>query len=70
MCLLYFSAPSHAIIGYDCGTSNLNITTVSLLEVGECDIPIRDIKEEIVEIQLLQAVEYQETPVLQCKLEF
>lgn len=65
-----FLPSSRAIIGYDYGTSNLNITTVSLLEVGECDIPIRDIKEETVEIQLLQAVEYRETPVLQCKLEF
>lgn len=65
-----FPSFSLAIIGYDCGTSNLNITTVSLLEVGECDIPPREIKEEVVEIQLLQTIEYHETPVIQCKMEF
>lgn len=68
--LIYLFHPSQALIGYDCGSSHLNITTVSLLEIGECDIPVRDIKEETIEIQLLQAVEYQETPVIQCKLEF
>ena len=28
---------SNAFIGYDCGSRNLNVTTLSLLEVGECE---------------------------------
>ena len=27
------------LIGLDCGSYRLNITTQSLLDVGECDIP-------------------------------
>ena len=32
---------TRGLIGFDCGSSQLNITTQSLLEVGECDIPQR-----------------------------
>ena len=41
------------IIGHDCGTKSLNVTTVSLLEVGECNIPENEIKAEDTMIQLL-----------------
>ena len=58
-----------AIIGYDCGTKTLNVTTVSLLEVGECDIPMRELKTGEKKIQLLQIIEFHEVPVIQCKLE-
>ena len=37
--LLLWNGTVHAIIGYDCGTKHLNITTLYLLEIGECDIP-------------------------------
>ena len=61
---------SKAIISYDCGTKTLNVTTVSLLEVGECDIPIKELKTEEKKIQLSQIIEFHEIPVIQCKLEF
>ncbi|KYN36505.1 hypothetical protein ALC56_09140, partial [Trachymyrmex septentrionalis] len=31
---------THAIIAYDCGGTHLNITTISLLMIGECDLKI------------------------------
>ena len=29
----------YGFIGYDCGLRHLNVTTLSLLEVGNCDLP-------------------------------
>ncbi|XP_025192754.1 uncharacterized protein LOC112592824 [Melanaphis sacchari] len=44
-------------IAYDCGGSNLNITSFDSLEVEKCDIPIPTQTEQIQRIQLLQKVE-------------
>jgi len=41
------------IIGYDCGSSNFNTTTVSLLDVKECDIPLIGPQVQKIIIQLL-----------------
>ena len=47
----------------------MNVTTLSLKYVGECDIPIHqsDITQQY--LQLLQINEYASTHVIQCKLE-
>ena len=40
--LIVFAAVLHSVvglIGYDCGSKILNITTLSLLDIGPCDIP-------------------------------
>ena len=40
--LIIFAAVLHTVVdlmGYDCGSKILNITTLSLLDVGPCDIP-------------------------------
>ena len=58
-----------AIIGYDCGSNQLNLTTLSLLEVGECDIPESKLHIEIIYIQLLQISDFTLTQVKQCKIE-
>ena len=42
------------IIGYDCGFNELNLITLYLLEVGECDIPEPKLHVQITYIQLLQ----------------
>ncbi|XP_070516614.1 uncharacterized protein [Cardiocondyla obscurior] len=59
---------TYGIIGYDCGTTNLNITTVSLLEIEECDIPIIEPQVIDVPIQLLQLSKFESTNVIQCKI--
>lgn len=60
---------SRAIIGFDCGGQHLNITTVSLLEAGDCDLNFKSINTSDVYIQLVQLSEYNYAEVLQCKLE-
>ena len=42
-----------SFIAYDCGVRSLNMTTVSLLDIGQCDVPHVEIKEEKVQVQLL-----------------
>ena len=37
--LILMRTTVEAIIQYDCGSNQFNLRTLSLLEVGECDIP-------------------------------
>ncbi|KYM93388.1 hypothetical protein ALC62_12483 [Cyphomyrmex costatus] len=55
--------------GYDCGTKGLNITTLSLLDIGDCDIDNIEPNQEEIYLQLLQTSDYDKTRALQCKLE-
>ena len=45
---------TYAIIGFDCASNNANIAKLSLLEVGECDLPQRQVNVEKTYVQLLQ----------------
>lgn len=56
------------IVGYDCGTTNLNITTVSLLDVGQCNIPLIEPHVEGISMQLLQLSKFEAVDVIQCKV--
>jgi len=38
--------PTYGIIGYDCGSASANITTLSLLNIEECDIPKQSVNSE------------------------
>lgn len=58
-----------ALIGYDCGSPALNIITLSLIDVGECDIPKPEIIAKPVYLQLLQLNEFTNNKVIQCKVE-
>ncbi|XP_071653561.1 uncharacterized protein [Temnothorax longispinosus] len=60
--------PIYGIIGYDCGTSNFNVTTVSLLEIEECNIPLIEPHIEETNIQLLQLAKFDTINVIQCKI--
>lgn len=60
---------SEEIIGYDCGSASTNITTLSLLNIDECDIPEQDVHLEKKFIQLLQINEFTFTKIVQCKME-
>lgn len=57
------------IIGYDCGSSSANITTLSLLNIEECDIPQKQVNSSSIYVQLLQINDFQSTRVIQCKVE-
>lgn len=58
-----------ALIAYDCGAPAMNITTLSLLEIEECDIPIHEPEITPTNIKLLQQVEFSHIKVRQCKIE-
>ncbi|KAI4472664.1 hypothetical protein M0802_016597 [Mischocyttarus mexicanus] len=64
-----FSSMATALLGYDCGGTATNITTVSLLEVGECNIPTTKPNRTTVYLQLLQLIDYETTQVFQCRVE-
>lgn len=59
----------NSLIGFDCGGQHLNITTISLLDVGECNLNINQPNTTDVYIQLLQLSEYNYAEVIQCKVE-
>lgn len=67
--ILSFMRPTTSLIGFDCGGRHLNITTISLLDVGECNLNIKKPTTTEVYIQLLQLSEYSHAEVIQCKVE-
>ena len=67
LCVIIINA--NVFIGYDCGSRNLNVTTLSLLEVGECELPERNVDVSEKYVQLLQINEYSEMKIIQCKFE-
>lgn len=60
---------TYGIIGYDCGSTSANLTTLSLINIGECDVPVLNVNSTRVYIQLLQINEFDSVKVLQCKVE-
>ena len=60
---------TRGLVGYDCGARSLNITTVSLLDVGNCDIPETTVNITKRYLQLLQINDFEDTHVIQCKIQ-
>ena len=69
ICNFNYITTVYAIIGFDCGSNQSNITTLSLLEVRECDLPRSQVHVERSYIQLLQLTGFSNTKVIQCKVE-
>ncbi|XP_043495660.1 uncharacterized protein LOC122519917 [Polistes fuscatus] len=67
--VIYHITVISALLGYDCGGTAANITTVSLLETGECDLPNTTVNKTKTFVQLLQLVDYDSTMVFQCRVE-
>lgn len=67
--LLIISLPVNGLIGFDCGGQHLNITSVSLLGVGDCNLDHQAPNSSETYIQLLQLSEYDHAEVIQCKVE-
>ena len=69
ICNFVYITTIHAIIGFDCGSNQSNVTALSLLEVGECDLPQSQVHVDRTHIQLLQLTGFSNTKVIQCKIE-
>lgn len=67
--LLVLLTPVYGLVGYDCAGPALNITTYSLLEIGECKIKETEPIISKVRIQLLQLIRHKESEIVQCKTE-
>ena len=66
---LLVSKTVNAIIGYDCSQQVSNLTTFSLINVGECDIAEPTVNTSKVYIRLLQLNDFGSTYVRLCKVE-
>lgn len=60
---------SSALRGYDCSGDGLNITSLSLIDMGSCNA--EDIEPTRIEtyLQLMQLSDYDKTKAIQCKIE-
>jgi len=67
--ILLLPAASHCLIGYDCGGQGLNITSLSLLDIGKCAVDNIEPKRAATYVQLLQLSTHDHTHVIQCKVE-
>ncbi|XP_039308450.1 uncharacterized protein LOC120358389 [Solenopsis invicta] len=67
--IIAWARETAGIIGYDCGSPMANITTMSLLNTEECDIPLQRVNQTKKYIQLLQINEFKTVKVIQCKVE-
>ena len=59
----------HGLTGYDCAGEGLNITTLSLIDVGTCSIDEIEPVQENIYVQLMQSSDYDSVTVTQCKIE-
>ncbi|CAD6243041.1 GSCOCG00012645001-RA-CDS [Cotesia congregata] len=60
---------AYAIIGYDCRSKILNMTTISLVDIDDCELGEEKAEMFLPEIALLQLNEYEHTKIIQCKVE-
>lgn len=66
---LILTRSTTAILGYDCGGTAVNVTTFSLLNVEDCDLPSIKPTVTMTYIQLLQLSDYGRTRIIQCRIE-
>lgn len=62
-------ALTQGLTGYDCKGEGLNITTLSLLDVGQCEFDEIEPDKSEVYVQLIQSSDYSRTRVTQCRVE-
>lgn len=66
--LLQQYALTSGLVGFDCGNHIANITTISLLDVGECDIKEAPINVSSINGQLLQINDFDITYTYKCSI--
>lgn len=64
-----FIAVTQGLTGYDCEGEGLNITTLSLLDVGQCEFDEVEPDRSEVYVQLIQVSDFSRTRVTQCRIE-
>lgn len=67
--ILYLLPDARGLVGYDCSTGNTQITSISLKNIGYCDIPEVEVQSTTKYIQLLQISNLKFTHVHHCKIE-
>jgi hypothetical protein len=67
--LLTLFGTTHGLIGYDCNGNHLNVTTISLNSIGDCNIKPVQTESQETYIQLLQLSEFEFARVRQCKVQ-
>jgi len=65
----FIAAPAHSLVGYDCGGQGLNITSLSLLDIGNCELEDIEPNNQQVYVQLLQLSDFDKTQAIQYKVE-
>ena len=61
--------PAKGLIGYDYGGHGLNIMSLSLLDIGNCNLEDIESVIENIHVQLFQLSDVDRTRVIQCKIE-
>ena len=67
--LLIIPICARGLTGYDCNGEGLNITTLSLLDIGSCDLDNVEPANEEVYVQLMQLSDYNPISARQCRVE-
>ncbi|XP_067212969.1 uncharacterized protein [Linepithema humile] len=67
--LLLLVPLSLGLTGYDCTGNGLNITTLSLIDIGDCNLDSIEPNREETYIQLLQLSDFHRIKIIQCKVE-
>jgi len=67
--IVSIAAPAHSLVGYDCGGQGLNITSLSLLDIGNCELEDIEPNNQQVYVQLLQLSDFDKAQAIQCKIE-
>lgn len=62
-------ALTRGLTGYNCKGEGLNITTLSLLDVGQCEFDEIEPDKSETYVQLIQSSDYSRTRVTQCRVE-
>lgn len=52
------------LVGYDCEGESFNVTTISLLDMRECDTNNLEPEKEETYIQLMQLSDFDQTPAI------
>lgn len=67
--IITLPAVVYSLIGYNCEGKGLNVTTLSLLDIGLCDLDNIEPERTDVYVQLLQISDFQKLRVTQCHVE-
>lgn len=62
--LFNFIYYSYAIIGNDCSNQITNMTTISLVDINDCDIEPDPMDITLVDVHLLQLNDFEHTEIL------